>query len=50
MAYYRQNTQLEVVQVLSNGDYLVQVVGHPENQWVIQQSVWTSMYEAIPGT
>lgn len=50
MPYYRPATQLEVVMVLSNGDYLVQEVGKPDNQWVIQKINFTNYYEAIPNT
>lgn len=50
MPLYRPNTQLQVVMVLSNGDYLVQESGKPDNQWVIPKATFDTFYESIPNT
>ena len=42
---YKKITLLEVVNVLSNGDYVVQNEGDPSDQWIIPKATFEGTYK-----
>lgn len=47
MKKYRKNTLIEVVDVLDNGDVLVQNEGDDSDQWIIPKEIFETTYEEV---
>lgn len=47
MKRYRKTAIIELIEVLDNGDYLVQNADHPSDRWVIPKLTFESTYEEV---
>lgn len=47
MKKYRKNMCIEVIDILDNGDVLVQNEGDPSDQWIIPRELFERSYDEV---